>query len=250
MYKEQIDMTRLPEHIAFIMDGNGRWAQARGQERSFGHSAGADRMHDIMTCGTRLGIKYMTYYAFSTENWSRPEAEVNYLLDLMIKHLEEEIFMKNNVRFRIIGEMSRLPQKMQDACNHLMERTKNNDASNMVVAFSYSTRWEMQRAVRNMVKDVQDGKLNPEDITDKTIDSYQMTNFMPNPELLVRTGGEQRLSNFLLWQAAYSELYFTGTYWPDFDEECLYKAIVDYQHRQRRFGKTGEQVVDEAKKEK
>ncbi|MBR2153691.1 MAG: isoprenyl transferase [Bacteroidaceae bacterium] len=242
-YKEQIDMTRVPKHVAFIMDGNGRWAQAQGQERSFGHSAGADRMHDIMTCGARLGIKYMTYYAFSTENWSRPEAEVNYLLDLMLKHLEEEIFVKNNIRFTIIGDISRLPEHQQNACRQLMERTKNNDASCMVVAFSYSTRWEMQRAVRLIAEEVQEGKLKPEDITAETIDQHLMTNFMPEPELLVRTGGEERLSNFLLWQSAYTELYFTDTYWPDFDEECLYKAVVDYQHRQRRFGKTGEQVT-------
>jgi len=248
MYKEQIDMDRLPQHVAIIMDGNGRWAQARGQERSFGHSAGVDSIRTIMKCAARLGIKYVTYYAFSTENWNRPEAEVEYLVGLILKHLEEEIFMKNNVRLRIIGDMSRLPQNVQEACNGLMERTKNNDSSNMVVAFSYSTRWEMQRAVRNIVQDVQAGKLKPEDITAETIDSYQTTNFMPNPELLIRTGGEQRLSNFLLWQAAYSELYFTDTYWPDFDEECLYKAIVDYQHRQRRFGKTGEQVIEELKK--
>ncbi|MBQ9363356.1 MAG: di-trans,poly-cis-decaprenylcistransferase, partial [Bacteroidaceae bacterium] len=197
----------------------------------------------IMKCAARLGIKYMTYYAFSTENWNRPKAEVDALLDLMMKNLEEEIFVKNNVRFMVIGDMSRLSQNMQDACNQLMERTKNNDASCMVAAFSYSTRWEMQRAVRNIAEKVQRGEMAVEDITDKTIDEHLMTNFMPEPELLIRTGGEQRLSNFLLWQAAYSELYFTDTYWPDFDEECLYKAIVDYQHRQRRFGKTGEQVT-------
>lgn len=245
MYKEQIDMTRLPRHVAIIMDGNGRWAQAQGQIRTFGHSAGADRMHAIMECATNLGLEYVTFYAFSTENWNRPEPEVTALLELLLKHLEEEVFMKNNVRFKIIGDISRLPQSSQDAVNTVMEHTKNNTRSTMVVAFSYSTRWEMERAVKNIANEVKEGKLDPENITAEVIDEHMATNFMPNPELLIRTGGEERLSNFLLWQAVYSEFYFTDTYWPDFDDECLYKAIVDYQSRQRRFGKTGDQVVKE-----
>ena len=244
MYKEKIDMSRIPQHVAFIMDGNGRWAQARGQQRSYGHTAGADTLHQVVRCAKNLGIPYVTFYAFSTENWSRPKDEVNALLKLMVKHLEEELFMKDNVRFRLIGDIERLPQDMLDSCKYLMERTKNNTAITMVVAFSYSTHWEMEQAVKQIAQEVKDGKLKVEDITDKTIDAHMATNFMPDPELLIRTGGEQRLSNFLLWQTAYSELYFTDTYWPDFDDECLYKAIVDYQGRQRRFGKTGEQVTD------
>lgn len=244
MYKEKIDMTRLPKHIAFIMDGNGRWAKAQGQPRSFGHAAGADVLHSVVRCATKLGVPYVTFYAFSTENWNRPQEEVNALLNLMVKHLEEEVFMKDNVRFQLIGDIDRLPQDMLDACRHLMERTKNNTASTMVVAFSYSTHWEMEHAVRQIARDVKEGKIDIDDITDKTIDEHMATSFMPNPDLLIRTGGEQRLSNFLLWQVAYSELYFTDTYWPDFNDECLYKAIVDYQGRQRRFGKTGEQVEE------
>lgn len=238
-------MARLPKHIAFIMDGNGRWAKARGQARSYGHTAGADTLHTVVRCAKNLGIPYVTFYAFSTENWNRPKEEVTALLNLMVKHLEEEVFMKDNVRFRLIGDVDRLPKDMLDSCNYLVERTKNNTASTMVVAFSYSTHWEIQQAVRQIARDVKDGKIDVDDITDKTIDEHLATNFMPNPDLLIRTGGEQRLSNFLLWQAAYSELYFTDTYWPDFDDECLYKAIVDYQGRQRRFGKTGEQVEEE-----
>lgn len=244
MYKEKIDMTRLPKHIAFIMDGNGRWAKAKGQPRSFGHAAGADILHAVVKCAKNLGIQYVTFYAFSTENWNRPQEEINALLDILVKNLGEEVFMKNNVRFRLIGDIERLPKDVRDSCNYLVERTKDNTASTMVVAFSYSTHWEMEQAVKQIASEVKDGKLNIEDITDKTIDEHMATRFMPNPDLLIRTGGEQRLSNFLLWQAAYSELYFTDTYWPDFDDECLYKAIVDYQSRQRRFGKTGEQVEE------
>ncbi len=244
MYKEQIDMARLPQHIAFIMDGNGRWAQARGQQRSYGHFAGADTLEATLRCATKLGIPYVTFYAFSTENWNRPKDEVNTLLDLMLKHLEEKIFMENDVRFLLVGDLENMPQHLSEACKQLMERTKDNKAITMAVAFNYSSRWELAHAAREIAKEVKDGTLSPEDITAETIDQHLATRLMPSPDLLVRTGGEQRLSNFLLWQTAYSELYFTDTYWPDFDEECLYKAIVDYQGRQRRFGKTGEQVEE------
>lgn len=242
MYKEQVDMTRVPRHVAIIMDGNGRWAKARGKERTFGHQEGAERAHDIMTAAVKLGIDYLTLYTFSTENWNRPDDEVAALMALLLKHLEEEMFMKNNARFRVVGEIERLPKVVQDAVRYLEERTKNNTATCMVLALSYSSKWEITKAVKEITEKAKNGELNPEDITDKTIDQHLATNFMPDPELMIRTGGEQRLSNYLLWQCAYSEFYFTETYWPDFYEEDLCKAIVDYQRRQRRFGKTGEQV--------
>ena len=244
MYKEQLDMTRIPRHIAIIMDGNGRWAQARGKERTYGHQAGAERVHHIMEEATRLGVDYLTLYTFSTENWNRPEAEVAALMSLLLQHLEEELFMKNNDRFRVIGDIGRLPKVVQDACRHLEERTKNNTGTCMVLALSYSSKWEITDTVKRIAQQVKDGQLDPEDITEQTISENLATHFMPDPELMIRTGGEERLSNYLLWQCAYSEFYFTPTYWPDFDEEELCKAIVDYQGRQRRFGKTGEQVTE------
>ena len=235
-------MARIPQHVAIIMDGNGRWAKERGMERSMGHQAGAEIVHDITAAATRLGIKYLTLYTFSTENWNRPEAEVSALMTLLLKHLEEELFVKNNVRFRTIGEIERLPQIVQDAIHELEERTKNYSATTLVLALSYSSKWEIAKAMKDIAKKVKEGKLQPEDITEDTISQHLTTNFMPDPDLMIRTGGEQRLSNYLLWQCAYSEFYFTDTYWPDFKEEDFYKAIVEYQHRQRRFGKTGEQV--------
>ncbi len=240
-------MTRVPRHVAIIMDGNGRWAKAQGKERTFGHQEGAERVHDIMTAAVNLGIDYLTLYTFSTENWNRPESEIAALMALLLKHLEEELFIKKNARFRVIGEINRLPKVVQDAVRQLEERTKNHTSTCMVLALSYSSKWEMTEAVKQIAEKVKSGELAPDDITDKDIDTYLATNFMPDPELMIRTGGEQRLSNYLLWQCAYSEFYFTDTYWPDFKEEDLYKAIVDYQSRQRRFGKTGDQVVESAK---
>lgn len=232
----------MPQHVAIIMDGNGRWAKERGMERSMGHQAGAETVHDITAAARRLGIKYLTLYTFSTENWNRPEAEVSALMTLLLKHLEEELFVKNNVRFRTIGEIERLPQTVQDAIHELEERTKIYSATTLVLALSYSSKWELTKAMKDMAEEVKEGKLQPKDITENTISQHLTTNFMPDPDLMIRTGGEQRLSNYLLWQCAYSEFYFTDTYWPDFKEEDLCKAIVEYQHRQRRFGKTGEQV--------
>lgn len=248
MYKEQIDKNRLPHHVAIIMDGNGRWAQQRGKQRTAGHHEGAMRVHDIMEAATRLGIDYLTLYTFSTENWNRPEEEVSALMALLLQHLEQDLFMKNDARFRVIGDVSRLPQQVQDAVNHLIEVTKDNSKTCLVLALSYSSKWEITKAMRNIASEVADGKLSSDGITEQTITEHLETNFMPEPELLIRTGGEQRLSNYLLWQCAYTEFYFTNTYWPDFDEEQLCKAIVDYQGRQRRFGKTGEQVKDEESK--
>ena len=249
MYKEQVDMTRLPHHVAIIMDGNGRWAQARNLERTYGHQEGVERVRDIMTASVNLGIDYLTLYTFSTENWNRPEAEVAALMSLLLKHMEEEIFMKNNVRFRALGGLELLPPRVQTRLQECMDRTAGNTKMTMNVMLSYSSRWELTETMKQMARDVKAGLLQPEDITEDFISSRLLTNFMPDPDLLIRTGGELRISNYLLWQSAYSEFYFTETYWPDFNEECLQQAIIDYQSRQRRFGETGEQVEEEGKKE-
>ena len=232
----ELDRTRIPQHIAIIMDGNGRWANERGRERSYGHQAGVDAVHKITSECTRLGVKFLTLYTFSTENWNRPADEVSALMGLILTSLEEEIFMKNNVRFRMIGDMQRLPKEVQTKIRELEEHTAANDAMTAVIALSYSSRWEITEAVRQIVAE------QPREITEETITSHLATSFMPDPDLLIRTGGELRISNYLLWQIAYSELYFTDTYWPDFDEACLHKAIADFQRRQRRFGKTEAQV--------
>ena len=232
----QLDMTRIPRHIAIIMDGNGRWAAERGRERSFGHQAGVDTVRRITSECTRLGVKYLTLYTFSTENWSRPEDEVSALMGLVLSSLEDEIFMKNDVRFQVVGEMERLPKPVQDKLRETMEHTAQNSAMTMVVALSYSARWEITKAVRDIARSVKDGEMNVDDITEEAVSRHMATNFMPDPELLIRTGGELRISNFLLWQSAYSEYYFTDTLWPDFKTSDMDAAIADYNRRQRRFG--------------
>ena len=237
-------MTRVPRHIAIIMDGNGRWAKARGKERTYGHQEGVERVKEIMTAAVNLGVEYLTLYTFSTENWNRPADEVAALMALLLKHLEEELFIKKNARFRVIGDKSRLPQAVQDVCNYMEERTKNHTKTCMVLALSYSSKWEITNAVQKIAQEVKEGTLAADAINEETISQHLATNFMPDPELMIRTGGEERLSNYLLWQCAYSEFYFTDIYWPDFKEEEFHKAIVDYQSRQRRFGKTGEQVTE------
>ena len=242
MTDTKIDMNRIPRHIAIIMDGNGRWATERGKQRSYGHQAGVDTVRKITSECTRLGVKFLTLYTFSTENWSRPADEVAALMGLVLSSLEDEIFMKNNVRFRVIGDMDRLPGPVRQKLQETMDHTRANDAMTMVVALSYSSKWEITKAVRDIAADVKDGKIGVADIDEDMVSSRLQTNFMPDPELLIRTGGELRISNYLLWQIAYSELYFCDTYWPDFDEECLHKAIASYQNRQRRFGKTEAQV--------
>jgi undecaprenyl diphosphate synthase len=239
---EQLDMNRIPQHIAIIMDGNGRWAAERGKERSFGHQAGVDAVRCITSECTRLGVKFLTLYTFSTENWNRPSNEISALMGLVLTSLEDEIFMKNNVRFRVIGDMKRLPDDVQKKLQETEEHTANNDKMTMVVALSYSSRWEITEAVKQIVND----GIRPEDITEETISQHLCTNFMPDPDLLIRTGGELRISNYLLWQCAYSEFYFCDTYWPDFNEEELHQAIINYQNRQRRFGKTEAQIEAES----
>ncbi|MBQ3130135.1 MAG: isoprenyl transferase [Bacteroidaceae bacterium] len=242
---QQLDNSRIPAHVAIIMDGNGRWAKAKGLPRTAGHVEGVDTVKKITEEATRLGIKYLTLYTFSTENWNRPVEEIEALMNLILVNLEEEIFMKSNVRFRMIGELERLPKSVQERLKGCIERTSANTGMTMVIALSYSSRWEIARAARLIANEVKDGKLNAEDITEETIGTHLTTDFMPDPDLLIRTGGELRISNYLLWQCAYSEFYFTNQYWPDFNEESLRDAIADYQQRQRRFGKTGEQVTDE-----
>ena len=251
-----IDKNNIPQHIAIIMDGNGRWATERGKERSFGHQAGVEAVRRITSECTRLGVKFLTLYTFSTENWNRPADEISALMGLVLTSLEDEIFMKNNVRFRVIGDVMRLPDEVQQKLRETEEHTAKNDAMTMVVALSYSSRWEITNAVRQIVTEIHDieelpqnvfkrlwtGGIRAEDITEEVISQHLTTNFMPDPDLLIRTGGELRISNYLLWQIAYSELYFCDTYWPDFDEAALHKAIESYQRRQRRFGKTEEQV--------
>jgi len=244
----QLDLNRIPRHIAIIMDGNGRWAKARGQERTFGHQQGAQQVHEIMEEAVRLGVDYLTLYTFSTENWNRPIEEVAALMALLLQHLEEEVFMKNNARFTVIGDFPRLPQIVQDALNHLIEVTKNNTNTCMVLALSYSSKWELTKAMQDIAAEVEQGKLKSTDITEETINQHLETKDMPEPELMIRTGGELRLSNYLLWQCAYSEFYFTDVYWPDFTIDEFRKAIADYQGRQRRYGKTGDQIVEETKK--
>ncbi|EGQ23313.1 isoprenyl transferase [Prevotella pallens] len=242
---EELDMKRIPQHIAIIMDGNGRWATERNNPRSYGHQAGVETVRRITSECTRLGVKYLTLYTFSTENWNRPSDEIAALMGLVLTSLEDEIFMKNNVRFQVIGDIKRLPVAVAEKLKETIEHTANNNAMTMVVALSYSARWELTEATKQIAIEVQKGEQKVEDIDENIINKHLCTNFMPDPDLLIRTGGEYRISNYLLWQLAYSELYFCDTYWPDFNEADLHTAIADYQKRQRRFGKTEKQIETE-----
>lgn len=241
-YKELIDINRIPRHVAIIMDGNGRWAKQRGHERCFGHQAGAETVHVIAEEAARLGIKFLTLYTFSTENWNRPSDEVTALMNLLFDSIEETTFMKNNISFRVIGDIEKLPGNVRQRLNDCVKHTSQNTGMCLVLALSYSARWEITEAARKIATAVSQGELAPDQITDDLFATQLTTDFMPDPDLLIRTGGEIRLSNYLLWQAAYSELYFCDTYWPDFRSEELCKAIWDYQKRERRFGKTSEQI--------
>ena len=243
----ELDKTRIPAHIAIIMDGNGRWAAKRGLERSYGHQAGVETVRRITAACTKLGVKFLTLYTFSTENWNRPSDEISALMGLVLSSLEDEIFMKNDVRFRVIGDIARLPEDVQKKLHETEEHTKDNATMTMVVALSYSSRWEITKAVQDIVTDVKAGKISEQAICEDMVSKYLQTAFMPDPDLLIRTGGEVRMSNYLLWQIAYSELYFCDTFWPDFAEEDLYRAIANYQSRQRRFGKTEQQIEDQNK---
>ncbi len=242
MDKRQLDPARIPAHIAVIMDGNGRWAKARGLDRSLGHQQGVVSVREITTACSCLGVKFLTLYTFSTENWNRPAPEVAALMSLILTSLEEQLFMENNVRLRIIGDLQRVPEEVRESILGLQSRTAVNTGMTMVIALSYSSRWEITETVRSIAGRVAAGELRLEDITEETVSEGLTTAFMPDPDLLIRTGGELRLSNYLLWQCAYTELYFCDTYWPDFGESQLYEAIAQYQGRERRFGKTSEQM--------
>ena len=242
LHKELIDKERIPAHIAIIMDGNGRWAKQRGQVRSMGHQAGAETVHIIAEEAARLGVKYLTLYTFSTENWNRPADEVSALMALLMDSIEEETFMKNNISFRIIGDTDKLPADVLKRLNQCIERTSVNTGMCLTLALSYSSKWELTDAVKKIATKVADGSIQVTDINEETIDKHLSTEYMPDPDLMIRTGGEIRMSNYLLWQCAYSELYFCDTFWPDFKEKELHKAICDYQKRERRFGKTSEQI--------
>ena len=235
-YKEILDMNRIPAHIAIIMDGNGRWAKLKGQARSLGHQAGAETVHVIAEEAARLGVKYLTLYTFSTENWNRPVDEVSALMALLMDSIEEETFMKNNISFRIIGDIEKLPEDVRNRLQQCINRTSSNTGMCLILALSYSSKWEITEAVRQIARKAQEGTLSINEITEETIDNHLCTNFMPNPDLLIRTGGELRLSNYLLWQIAYAEFYFTKTLWPDFNKKDLNKAIDSYLNRDRRYG--------------
>ncbi len=243
--KDKIDMTRIPQHIAVIMDGNGRWAKLHGKERLFGHYNGVESVRAVITASVQLGVKYLTLYTFSTENWNRPKAEVDGLMELLVENIVKETptFHKNNIRFTTIGDNSLLPERALRKLEECIADTAKNTGMTLVLALSYSSRWEITDAVRKIAEKVKSGELNVEDIDDQVVSDNLTTAGIPDPELLIRTSGELRLSNYLLWQMAYTELYFTDTLWPDFREESLYEAIVDYQKRERRFGKTSEQLV-------
>lgn len=243
-YKNEIDKQRMPRHIAIIMDGNGRWAKRQGLARMFGHKQGVETVHNITEAAAELGIGYLTLYTFSTENWNRPKEEVDALMGLLVDTIVKETptLMKNNVRLLTIGDLSRLPEQTRTKFLGCIEETSKNTGLSLVIALSYSARWEITNAVQGLVKLAAQGTIRPEDINEELISSALTTKGIPDPDLLIRTSGELRISNFLLWQLAYSELYFTDCLWPEFTCEEFYKAIVDYQHRERRFGKTSEQI--------
>ncbi|SMD05578.1 isoprenyl transferase [Pedobacter africanus] len=243
-FKEQIDMTRLPEHIAIIMDGNGRWAKNQGKFRVFGHESGVLSVKDIVEGCVEIGIKYLTVYAFSTENWNRPVDEVNALMELLITTInqETETLTKNNIRLNAIGDIASLPQKCIDDLKSAMDKTADNTHCTLTLALSYSAKWEILEAAKKLARQVKEGQINIEDIDESHFSAQLTTINMPDPELMIRTSGEHRISNFLLWQMAYTELYFTDKLWPDFRREDLFEAIVDYQKRERRFGKISEQL--------
>jgi undecaprenyl diphosphate synthase len=243
-FKDQIDINRLPEHIAIIMDGNGRWAKNQGKFRVFGHESGVLSVKDIVEGCVEIGVKYLTVYAFSTENWNRPIDEVNALMELLISTInqEAETLNKNNIRLNAIGDLKSLPQKCIDDLADAMNKTKDNTKCTLTLALSYSAKWELVEAARKIAEQVKNGEINLDQIDEQLFASKLTTANIPDPELMIRTSGEHRISNYLLWQMAYTELYFTETLWPDFRREHLYEAIVNYQKRERRFGKISEQL--------
>lgn len=242
--KDNINLDKLPEHIAIIMDGNGRWAQEKGQDRLFGHLHGVESVRNIVEGAAELGIHYLTLYAFSTENWLRPQEEVTGLMELLIDTIRKEVptLNKNNIKLHVIGATDMMPDHARQALQEAISETSTNTGLNLVMALSYSSRWEIIHTTQKIAQDVLNGKLSPEDINQEVYSNYLSTAGIPDPELMIRTSGEHRISNFLLYQLAYTELYFTTTLWPDFRKDNLYEAIIDFQQRQRRFGKTGDQL--------
>jgi undecaprenyl diphosphate synthase len=247
--KSKINIEKLPKHIAIIMDGNGRWAKKHGQPRVFGHRSGVKAVRESTEAAAELGVKYVTLYAFSTENWGRPKAEINALMTLLVQTIRKEVatMNKNKIRLQAIGDLKALPSKSYKTLMEGIESTKHNERMTLVLALNYSAKWEIIQAVKNLAKDAVSGKINPDDINEATFDDALSTKGIPHPELMIRTSGEKRISNFLLWQIAYAELAFLPIYWPDFRKEHLYQAIIDYQNRERRFGKTSEQIIDPKK---
>ncbi len=242
--KEQIDFTKLPNHIAIIMDGNGRWAKEKGHDRLYGHYHGVESVRNILEGCAELNIKYLTLYAFSTENWDRPKDEVDGLMELLVDTIRKEVatLNENNIKLHVIGDMNTLPPVARKELEEALQETSHNQKFNLILALSYSSRWELLQAVKNIAIDIKEGKLEPENIHQDTLQQYLATSGFPDPDLLIRTSGEYRISNFLLYQLAYAELYFTSTRWPDFRKEHLFEAIIDFQRRRRRFGKTDEQI--------
>ncbi len=242
--KVKIDLERLPRHIAIIMDGNGRWAKEQGQDRLFGHFHGVESVRNIVEGCAELGVGFLTLYAFSTENWDRPIEEVTGLMELLVDTIRKEvpILNKNNIRLHVIGDTNMLPDYARKELQEALAETSHNTGLNLIMALSYSSRWEIVNAIKNIASDVKAGKLEPFEIDQDTIKDYLTTKDLPDPELMIRTSGEYRISNFLLYQLAYAELYFTNTRWPDFRKQHLYEAIIDFQNRERRFGKTSEQL--------
>jgi undecaprenyl diphosphate synthase len=245
--KDKINIQQLPKHIAIIMDGNGRWAKEKGEDRLFGHLNGVESVRNIVEGAAELGIQNLTLYAFSTENWDRPAYEVTGLMELLVDTIRKEVptLNKNNIKLHLIGDINMLPPMAKKELNEAIAETSSNTGLNLIMALSYSSRWEINTAIKKIAIDVKANKLQPEEITQETVQKYLCTSEFPDPELMIRTSGEYRISNFLLYQIAYSELYFTNTLWPDFRKENLYEAILDYQNRERRFGKTGEQIKND-----
>ncbi|MDQ3015192.1 MAG: isoprenyl transferase [Bacteroidota bacterium] len=242
--KDQLDLTRLPHHVAVIMDGNGRWAKEHGKPRIWGHRNGVKSVREVTEAATEIGIQWLTLYAFSTENWNRPQVEVGALMDLLVNTIREELntMNKNNIRLQAIGDLDRLPPKTKKALLEGIDNTKANTRMTLTLALNYSSRWEITEAIRKAVRQAADGQLQPKQVDEAFVNSCLANPHMPDPELMIRTSGEHRISNFLLWQLAYTELYFSDIYWPDFEKEDFYTAIKDYQQRERRFGKTSEQL--------
>ncbi len=244
--KQKIDISKLPEHVAIIMDGNGRWAKGKGKFRIFGHQNGVSAVKEATEACAEIGVKYLTLYAFSTENWSRPPIEVKALMELLVSTIKKEtkVLMKNNIKLAAIGNIDDLPEKCRKELASAINETKDNTRMTLILALSYSSKWDMIEATKKIAEKAKSGEIKIEDINDKTIDEHLSTKNFPNPELMIRTSGEHRISNFLLWELAYSELYFTEKLWPDFNQEDLFLAIIDYQKRERRFGKTSEQITN------